>query len=220
MIRILQKMAPPTISWLQGDVEEEELKAEDRLIEKGIFDGWVIRGNKLIHVADSIAVKSFDAIMEGCVYALMRPGDSFSGYANVEAQVQTRDSVKSIQEDGAIPGFRSATVVFEPSWTPPQGFSPPPDSKWGFPVNPDALLINGHEWLIIEAKHNFTTSMYNMFQQKVEFLLEHKEKPWIFRSWQKPSRIIPVMSSVSKPSFAVRPNTIFLIRRRLRFVRL
>ena len=64
-----------------------------------------MRGVKLIHAVDGTAIKGFDDVIEGCI----GPWDSFSGFADRKATVQTQDCVSNILHGiEGLEGFKAS----------------------------------------------------------------------------------------------------------------
>ena len=64
-----------------------------------------------------------------------------------------------------------------------------PGRKFTSPVRPDAVLIHGSKWLVIEAKHIFTNPLLNTFKAKCDFISNNADKVWVHRKFPVPTEI-------------------------------
>jgi hypothetical protein len=223
-VHLAQSMKAP------GPVDSNDIAKliEVVAIDEEVFKGWLVRQCKMYLMRDGKKerVIKYADVQDGCSYFLERPGDNFSGFAEVEAKVQTQDAVETIQN--GIQGLNlfqagKANVVFEPKFHPPKG-THRPSEKWDFPINPDALLVNesSKHWLLLEAKHDLTVAHVGEFLEKVAFLQAHKNSKWVCQKRTPPNNIIPAVCSISNPTaimskFVAHPDLKWLVRNGLRY---
>lgn len=193
-----------------------------------LFLGWNQRGCKLKYINESDTklhrVACYRDIIEGRLYMLERPGDSFSGYAETEASIQTQDACQSIVKVGVegLEAFKGSDIVYEYNIQPSKDLISP--YKWGFPIKPDALLMNGTKWLFLESKHTLTAKHVKHFDEKILFLQNHINENWFCHKkflHRKPTTIVGAMCSISRPNSSIlkTENTICLVRNGFAFVR-
>lgn len=209
--------------------EDKSVRPHIAEITPELYLGWRQRGFNLKGITDDgintclLNIGRFRDLKEGELYMLERPGDSFSGYANTEAIIQTEDACHSIIR-GDIHGleaFKGSDVFFEYNIQPPKDIMSV--CKWDFPIKPDALIMKGTQWLFLESKHTLEKKHVNYFAEKILFLQEHIDKKWLFKEHQqrKPDIIIGAMCSISRPdpSIFINKNSICLIRNGFKFIR-
>ena len=210
---------------------ELDLCKDDKLpeifeITPSIFIGWSSRGFfvKSIDENDSrnlLAVARYRDLKEGKLYMLERLGDSFSGYAETEARVQTEDACQSII-NGHVEGleaFKGSDIVYEFDIQPPENIKR--SLEWDFPIKPDALIMNGTKWLLLESKHTLDAKEVRHFNEKVRFCQMNIDAKWLHKHFRKPDTIIGAMCSISrpKPSIVIDKNMILLVRNGFKFMR-
>lgn len=156
-IRIIQSMKPP------GEIDfilKRSMHLTTGLPDVSLYS-ILVRATRY-----TMRVKQYSDLKHYGLYALERPGDNFSGYAEVQARVQVEDTVASICS-GGVAGFEvwaNACVEFESTLKALTSVrrSPPP-LKWGFPIKPDALLIKGE----LNQDH------IKQFSEKLDYLRAH-----------------------------------------------
>ena len=172
-------------------------------LSRAIFSNWC-SDNKSLKNLNREVVLDFEDVDPGDSYFLEMKivKTNFEGYAESEATIQTDDCVKCIlngelffppfNEEGTVVEFEYA-IFF-------QADNKTAVNKFLSPVKPDAVLIHGSEWLVLECKHAFTNKDLIIYQAKCEFIERNKDKKWVRRNYPVPTKITYVACSVKKNS--------------------
>jgi len=133
---------------------------------------------------------------------------NFESFAAAEADVQTRDFVKAIKSGQIlIPPFNdteAALVLLDMPIHIPEELQ---KGKINSPIMPDAIIICGDDWLIVECKHKFTNAYLKVFDDKCNIIENNMDKVWIHQNiYPIPKRIHRVACSITNFS-AVDSNT-------------
>lgn len=184
------------------DLVEEKIIPEKREITPELFSAWMGRGFALKFEDEDgwHTVPGFRHIVADQSYALTRVGDSFSGFMKVEAEVQTKDCCNAIVR-GDVSGlvqFKGGDINLEYNINPP-GTVIRPSTNWQFPIRPDAVIMNGTEWCVIECKHKPVSQDISYFEEKIRFLSTNIGERWFVKQYtdRAPKKLIGVMCSVS-----------------------
>ena len=209
----IQKRAEERTLREEEEVEVFLLDPEDsqpflKRVSRNLFNSWDRKSFVLQAFTSSNGgytptayFRNFEDIEPLSVCILIQRNNEFRGYAKVEGTVQTINCVKSILNgDVAIPDFSNdltalAKVKFEPKFTKPDDF----DAKavgFNFPINPDAEIICGTVWILLESKHSCTNADIMKFERKIEFLMAHRNEGWVRRGNPAPTHIIGVVNSI------------------------
>ena len=186
-------------------VTENNLKPTSNRVSRKSFDSWK-RKNFVLQAFNysngGVYVQSFynfEDIQPLSVCELVQRKSEFGGYAEIEGTVQTINCVRSILNgEVTIPDFSidvTPIVKFEPK------FSKPDDLVvealgFNFPINPDAEIIAGLVWILLESKHSCTNADILNFERKIEFLMAHRHESWVRRGHPTPTHIIGVVNSI------------------------
>jgi len=207
---------------LQKELEEERQKVreetkffkcvssqgflDDYKITRKTIDAWQERGLSLreltaLEDGTSISkrVETFEHVNVDKTFELTHNDGNFNGYASIEGIVQTRNCAESIISGKAlIPPFneQGTEVIYEPKFAAPKGFVIPPNLGFQLPINPDAMLIHGTSWLLIESKHSCSRSEIDLFRKKVNFIRANADQPWVYKNHQIPTLIIGAINSI------------------------
>jgi hypothetical protein len=178
-----------------GSDEESPLS-----LSRKVFSTW-ISDNKLLEDLNREVVLDFEDVHPGGTYFFVKKviKTNFDGYAEHEAARQTKDCVDCIRSGKLfLPPFNEdGTIVYYEYDIPFSKDIEVPGNKFKSPVRPDALLIKGSEWLVLESKHAFTNKHLNTFQAKCDFIERHADKPWVRRTNPVPTKITFVACSVN-----------------------
>ena len=85
--------------------------------------------------------------------------------------------------------------------------------RWGFQINLDAIRVSSIEWLIVEAKHDYTKGMPDIFLEKA-VAEQRLDQQWVWKSRVHPKTVIPLISSMLVLSLSHLPSACF-VRMRL-----
>ena len=122
-------------------------------VSRKIFDGWATDGKQLIDDDRNYVVK-YEEIKEDATYffEVVKNFDAVHGYIAREANIQTRDCVKSIPS--GIVGLEDfagedVTAILEYNIDPPKDIAEK-GLGFRFPLRPDAVLISADKtkWLV------------------------------------------------------------------------
>lgn len=154
----------------------------------------------------TIEVYDFDDLVDDETYLEYVPNEiNYEVFSKNEAVIQTRDTVDVIlSSEIIIPGFNviNCKVLYEYEITDPTIVNPIKTLGFGFPINPDAILISedGETWVVLESKRSATKEYVNKFLKKINFLTVNKNKLFMLNDklgvQKYPKYIIPVMSSI------------------------
>lgn len=181
-----------------------------REVDRAMFRQWNVE-NKFLYL-DYKKVRNFDELIPGENYEYHHEKGTrnFAVFAEIEANIQTRDCVDAIIKDNSlVPPFgQPNTKVFieKYSVSPPVTLNLGKDKKklgFGFPIKPDALLTQDSTWLLLESKHAARNSDILGVLKKRNFLWEHRGEPWVHKEHDIPTRIIAVVSTVNDFSTTV-----------------
>lgn len=172
-------------------------------INRALFQSWT--RDKATFYRNRKPTMSFDDLIPGDEYYVAR-NDNFEGFSQAEGDIQTRDCVNSIMSNLSLvppfgqPGTEVYIEIFE--------FNPPPHIdvsglNFNFPIRPDAILIHGTTWLLIESKHAASNSHCQTWVKKRDFIWKHRHEKWIHRNFPVPTRIIGLINSVK--NFTTKP---------------
>jgi hypothetical protein len=146
-------------------------------------------------------VMDFDDIIPGELYSFKGPKTNFDSWAEIEAQIQTRDVVQSILRGYvALPPFdkNGTTYSYEPKIYFPD-YLKPEFKEFGFgpPFNPDAWLIHGSSWCFVECKHSATTFHLRLFDTKIKKLRPYMSEPWFLGNRTPPTQVVGIICSIA-----------------------
>ena len=164
-------------------------------LSRDLFNDWG-RNEKLLHRVDEISnTYKFEDVEEGGNYYLSKRSIStnFDGYAKAEANRQAQDCAEAIRSGQIlIPPFNEeGTVIFyEYNIDFPKELS---DIRP--PIRPDAILIHGTHWLILEVKHNFNNSLLQRFAKVCDFIEKYCSERFVCKHHAVPTKIIRVACS-------------------------
>jgi hypothetical protein len=217
----------------------KELRTSDTSISSKLFLAW--RANSFefletnINGADFREVFDFDEVEEGGYYILKKERDSFEGFAEAEAAMQTKDVVRSITsgaiDDETLRPFIDGEVSLEHSIHPPQEIASSMGGRIRFPIRPDALIFNPASALYMECKQDVREADVRLVEEKVEFLREHSTEPWFLKDFKHKYRkslykpplklqaaicsVTPIANNVQKKF----PRVVFLVRKGLHYIK-
>ena len=194
-------------------ISHEDLKPTMKNISRKLFESWNERNFLLQEIVVPIigetevkSLRNFEDIQPHSVCELVEGKSGFDGYAQIEGIVQTVNCVRSIlRGDMIIPDFNNdddiavnAVVKYEPKYNPPAAFLREGRKNLGFnfPINPDAIIIRGLVWILLESKHSCTNKDILKFERKVQFLIDHKHEAWVLQGNPVPTHIIGVINTV------------------------
>ena len=80
------------------------------------------------------------------------------------------------------------------------------DLKIKSPVVPDAILIHGTTWLILECKHSFSNRLLKEFDTKCDFIKDYADKKWVHKKYPIPTDVVRVACSVTDFSPVAAPT--------------
>ena len=70
--------------------------------------------------------------------------------------------------------------------------------KINSPIKPDAVIMCGDQWLIVECKHNFKNGYLRIFNDKCDFIEQHIDKEWVHQNkYPRPKTIHRVACSIA-----------------------
>jgi hypothetical protein len=168
-------------------------------ITRYIFEQWVIDNKHLYKLNSWRKIISFEEIEDQGDYILVKKsfGKNFEFFAKVEGNVQTRDCVAAIRSGQVlIPPFNEEGTIVEIDFT--ISFKKGLYTSWNInsPIKPDAIMIHGSKWLILECKHDFDNALLKEFDKKCDFIEEYAEEKWVHKKYPVPKDIVRVACSV------------------------
>ena len=180
-----------------GDNPDSE--SNSMYITRNIFEQWVIDNKHLYKLCNWRKIISFEEIEDEGDYVLVKKsfGKNFEFFAETEANVQTRDCVAAIRSGQVlIPPFNEEGIIVEIDFT--ISFKKQLYTSWNInsPIKPDAIMIHGSKWLILECKHNFDNALLKEFGKKCDFIKEYAEEKWVHKNYPVPTDIVRVACSV------------------------
>jgi hypothetical protein len=180
-----------------GDNPDSE--SNSMYITRNIFEQWVIDNKHLYKLCNWRKIISFEEIEDEGDYVLVKKsfGKNFEFFAETEANVQTRDCVAAIRSGQVlIPPFNEEGIIVEIDFT--ISFKKQLYTSWNInsPIKPDAIMIHGSKWLILECKHNFDNALLKEFDKKCDFIKEYAEEKWVHKNYPVPTDIVRVACSV------------------------
>ena len=126
-------------------------------------------------------------------------GSNFELYAKAEADRQTHDCIEEILKGNVlIPPFNEKGTIYETEYV--ISFRKELiSSEWNFksPIVPDAIMIYGTTWLIMECKHSFSNKQLKEFDQKCDFIVEYAASKWVHKKYPVPTEVIRVACSAT-----------------------
>ena len=164
-------------------------------LSRDLFDHWV-RDDKLLHRFDETSnTYKFEDVEEGGDYYLSKRSIStkFDGYAKAEADRKAQDCAEAIRSGRIlIPPFNEegTVILYEYNIDFPKELS---DIR--SPIRPDAILIHGTHWLILEVKHNFNNSLLQRFAKVCDFIEKYCSERFVCKHHAVPTKIIRVACS-------------------------
>jgi hypothetical protein len=199
----------------EAEVRKEEAAAERKLIHvsfidsdnvvddadssinlsRELFNDWV-RNEKFLHQVDITSnTNKFEDVVEDGSYYLRRRSLStnYDGYAKAEADRQAQDCAEAIRDGHIlIPPFneKGTIIIYEYNIDFPKELS---DIRP--PIRPDAILINGSDWLVLEVKHNFSNSLLQRFAKVCDFIEKYRSEKWVCKQHPVPTKVIRVACS-------------------------
>ena len=197
------------------EVRQEEAAAERKLIHvsfidsdnvvddadssinlsRELFNDWV-RNEKLLHQVDitSNTNKFEDVVEDGSYYLSKRSfSTNYDGYAKAEADRQAQDCAEAIRDGHIlIPPFneKGTIIIYEYNIDFPKELS---DIRP--PIRPDAILINGSDWLVLEVKHNFSNRLLQRFAKVCDFIEKYRSEKWVCKQHPVPTKVVKVACS-------------------------
>ena len=169
------------------------------VVNRKLFEKWKA-DEKFLYDEFGEGIASFESIVPNCTYFIKKISlaENFEAYANYEADLQIRDLVVCIQNgEVLIPPFNENSTAILDYNIPFDKDVQVPGNKFLSPIRPDAILIHGSKWLIIEAKHAFTIPLLNVFKAKGDFIRSNADKTWVRRKYPVPTDIQLLACSVS-----------------------
>ena len=186
--------------------DEDDIVGVPKEIDRPLFRQW--SRDKATFYRNRKPAVSFDDLIPGEVYYVAR-NENFEGFSQAEGDIQTRDCVHSIMSNlSLVPPFgQQGTQVYMEIFE----FYPPPNAdisglSFNFPIRPDALLVHGSTWLLLESKHAASNSHTQTFIKKRDFLWEHKNESWVHKKFPIPTKMIAVINSVKDFTSKPPPN--------------
>ena len=177
-----------------------DFKSDSMFITRDIFKQWVV-DNKVLRKEDSTKIRSFEELEEDGTYVLVKRllRTNFESYAAFEANIQTRDCVEAIRKGQVlIPPFNESGTITEFEFAISFGKElNTTDLKIKSPVVPDAILIHGRTWLILECKHSFSNRLLKEFDTKCDFIEHYADKKWVHKNYPIPTDVVRVACSVT-----------------------
>ena len=186
-----------------------DFKSDSMFITRDIFKQWVV-DNKEVRKEDNTKIKSFEELEEDGTYVLVKRllRTNFESYAAFEANIQTRDCVEAIRKGQVlIPPFNEKGTITEFEFAISFGKElNTTDLKIKSPVVPDAILIHGRTWLILECKHSFSNRLLKEFDTKCDFIEQYADKIWVHQNYPIPTDVVRVACSVTDFSPVAAPT--------------
>ena len=180
-------------------------------ITRHIFDTYYrfsdkrIIGYNELHPSKYCKIQNFDDLKESEVYYVeyINSEQNFGGYSKIEGNIQTHDCVRSILSGEVnIPPFscsNDTNIYYEFNIIPPSTASANfQNLTFRFPIRPDALLVNGNSWLLIESKHACKIKDEINFFEKVNFIRKHIGEKWVTKELSTPLHILAAVCSVDQ----------------------
>ena len=86
------------------------------------------------------------------------------------------------------------------------------EGKIKSPIKPDAIIMCGDQWYIVECKHKFKNAYLQLFNAKCDFIEKHIDKEWVHKNkYPIPKTIHRVACSITNFS-SVDSNTPRIIK--------
>ena len=165
-------------------------------LSREIFKNWVESEKFLQQKSDITSnINKFEDVKESGKYYLSKRSLStnYDGYAKAEADRQAQDCAEAIRDGHIlIPPFneKGTVIVYEYNIDFPKELS---DIRP--PIRPDAILVNGSDWLVLEVKHNFSNSLLQRFAKVCEFIEKYRSERWVCKQHPVPTKVIRVACS-------------------------
>ena len=178
-------------------------------LSRDIFSDWNKNDKYLFDISGKIVI-NYEDVVSGVSYFVVpkKLQSNFESFAAIEADIQTLDCVECIRNGSLFfpPFNEDGTIVIYEYNIEFQNDIQVQGNKFRSPVRPDAVLIHGEKWLVLEAKHAFTTPLMNDFQAKCDFIRSNADQPWVRRKYPVPTEFTFVACSINSYS-AVKSNT-------------
>lgn len=164
-------------------------------LSRDLLRNWEENEKILQPVDNTSNIIIFEDVEEGGTYYLSKKilTTNFDGYAKAEANRQAQDCAEAIR-DGQIliPPFnqKGTKICYEYEIIFKKKLS---DLR--SPIRPDAILIHGSDWLVLEVKHDFTNSLLQRFAKVCDFIEKHRSERWVSKQHPVPKKIIRVACS-------------------------
>jgi hypothetical protein len=216
----LRQQEQKTIYYTYDDESRRKDIIDSMYITRDIFQKWLI-DNKDIRKAESWEkIKSFEELEEGGMYIIEKRlvWTNFDSYAVHEADVQTRDCIEAIRKGQVfIPPFNEEGTIVIPEFAIYFGKElNATDWKINSPIVPDAIMIHGTKWLILECKHSFNNKFLKLFDVKCDFIKQYADQKWVHKNFPIPTDVVRVACSITDfspvPAKDVSPEMIKLVR--------
>lgn len=179
-------------------------------LSREIFFDLNKKDKYLIDLSEKTCISYEDVVPEKSYFIVTKKLQSnFESFAANEVTIQTAGCVECIRNGSLyFPPFNEdGTIVIYDYNIKFNKDTQVPDNKFQSPVRPDAVLIHGSKWLVLEAKHNFTTALLNDFQAKCVFIKSNADQPWVRKEHPVPTEFTFVACSISSYSTAVKSDT-------------
>ena len=172
-------------------------------LSRDIFSDWNKKDKYIFDPSGNTCI-SYEDVLPGESYFVVskKLQSNFESFAAIEADIQTVDCVECIRNGSLnFPPFNEeGTVVLYEYNIKFSKDTIVPGTKFKPPVRPDAVLIHGSKWLVLEAKHAFTTALMNDFQAKCDFIRSNAAQPWVHKEHPVPTEFTFVACSISSYS--------------------
>ena len=178
-------------------------------LSRQIFYDWNKNDKYLFDLGGKIMINYEDVVSGNSYFVVPKKLQSnFESFAAIEAGIQTTDCVECILNGSLLfpPFNEDGTIVIYEYNIAFQNDTQVQGNKFRSPVRPDAVLIHGDKWLVLEAKHAFTTSLMNDFQAKCDFIRSNADQPWVRKKHPVPTAFTFVACSINSYS-AAKSNT-------------
>jgi hypothetical protein len=178
-------------------------------LSRQIFYDWNKNDKYLFDLGGKIMINYEDVVSGNSYFVVPKKLQSnFESFAAIEAGIQTTDCVECILNGSLLfpPFNEDGTIVIYEYNIAFQNDTQVQGNKFRSPVRPDAVLIHGDKWLVLEAKHAFTTSLMNDFQAKCDFIRSNADQPWVRKKHPVPTAFTFVACSINSYSAAKSNN--------------
>lgn len=173
-------------------------------ITRKMLNDWSMSGRLLVSTENpsvTYTANNFADIIELNTFALVNAGSlpNLDGYLRTEADIQTRDCINAILKGQFyLPPFSNSSdtiTTSEFTINLPRSLN---QSEYGmtFPIVPDAVLIHGSHWLILESKHKALNTHLKKLDRIGRFVQEYGDEKWVKKKYERPTEVTLVMNSI------------------------